>query len=81
MLVRPLNLLILDEPTNHLDIQSREVLLDALENFSGTVVIVSHDRHFLRALATRVFEIDRNEMRIYEGKYEYYLRKRKDFLQ
>lgn len=81
MLVRPLNLLVLDEPTNHLDIQSREVLLDALSKFTGTVVIVSHDRHFLRELANRVFEIDQNEMRIYEGNYEYYLHKREEFLQ
>jgi ATP-binding cassette subfamily F protein 3 len=75
LLGRPLNLLILDEPTNHLDIQSREILLDALREFSGTVVLVSHDRHFLRALVTRVFEIDHGEMRHYEGDYDYYLHK------
>lgn len=73
LLARPLNLLILDEPTNHLDIQTREILLQALQNFAGTVVIVSHDRHFLRSLATRVFEIDHGEMRTYEGNYQYYL--------
>jgi ATP-binding cassette subfamily F protein 3 len=75
MLVQPINLLILDEPTNHLDIQSRETLLAALQNFSGTVVLVSHDRHFLRCLVNRVFEIDRGRMRIYDGHYEYYLEK------
>ncbi|MBP1610322.1 MAG: glycosyl transferase family 1 [Acidobacteria bacterium] len=75
MLVQPVNLLILDEPTNHLDIQSRETLLAALQNFTGTVVLVSHDRHFLRCLINRVFEIDRGEMRIYNGNYEYYLEK------
>jgi len=75
MLVQPINLLILDEPTNHLDIQSREVLLNALRNFTGTVVLVSHDRHFLRLLVNRVFEIDHGEMRIYNGNYEYYLEK------
>ena len=75
LLGRPLNLLILDEPTNHLDIQSREILLDALKDFTGTVVIVSHDRHFLRVLATRVLEIDHGEMRCYEGDYDYYLHK------
>jgi ATP-binding cassette subfamily F protein 3 len=75
MLLRPINLLILDEPTNHLDIQSRETLLTALKNFSGTVVLVSHDRHFLKSLVNRVFEIDHGEMRIYNGHYEYYLGK------
>jgi ATP-binding cassette subfamily F protein 3 len=75
MLVQPINLLILDEPTNHLDIQSRETLLAALQNFSGTVVLVSHDRHFLRCLINRVFEIDHGEMRVYDGHYEYYLEK------
>ncbi len=75
ILARPVNLLILDEPTNHLDIRSREILLDALKNFAGTVVLVSHDRHFLRLLVDRVFEIDHGEMRVYEGHYEYYLAK------
>ena len=76
LLVRPLNLLVLDEPTNHLDIQSRAILLDALRRYSGTLMLVSHDRYFLRALVNRVFEIDRGQMRIYEGNYDYYLSKR-----
>jgi ATP-binding cassette subfamily F protein 3 len=75
LLARPLNFLVLDEPTNHLDIQSREILLEALQSFAGTVVLVSHDRHFLRCLVNRVFEIDHGEMRVYEGDYEYYLHK------
>ncbi|MGA7826746.1 MAG: ABC-F family ATP-binding cassette domain-containing protein [Geobacteraceae bacterium] len=75
LLGRPINFLVLDEPTNHLDIRSREILLDALKGFSGTVVLVSHDRHFLRCLVDRVFEIDHGEMRIYEGDYSYYLEK------
>lgn len=74
LLSRPLNFLVLDEPTNHLDIQSRNVLLTALEKFAGTVILVSHDRHFLRSLVNRVFEIHRGELRIYEGDYDYYLR-------
>jgi ATP-binding cassette subfamily F protein 3 len=75
LLARPVNFLVLDEPTNHLDIRSREILLDALQRFSGTVVLVSHDRHFLRCLVDRVFEIDHGEMRVYEGNYGYYLEK------
>jgi ATP-binding cassette subfamily F protein 3 len=75
LLARPLNLLVLDEPTNHLDIQSREILLAALRGFKGTVVLVSHDRHFLRSLVDRVLEIDHGEMRDYLGDYEYYLGK------
>jgi ATP-binding cassette subfamily F protein 3 len=75
LLGKPINFLVLDEPTNHLDIQSREVLLEALKNFAGTVILVSHDRHFLRSLVNRVFEIDHGEMIPYEGDYEYYLQK------
>ena len=75
LLAMPLNFLILDEPTNHLDIQSREVLLKALKKFKGTVILVSHDRHFLRSLVSRVFEIDHGEMRVYEGDYQHYLEK------
>ena len=76
LLVRPLNLLILDEPTNHLDIQSRGILLEALRGFAGTLILVSHDRHFLRSLVSRVFELDRGRLRIFEGNYDYYLSKR-----
>jgi len=81
LLARPLNLLILDEPTNHLDIRSREMLLEALKKFTGTVLLVSHDRHFLRLLVDRVFEIDLGEIRVYEGNYDYYLHKMNDDLQ
>lgn len=73
ILANPVNFLILDEPTNHLDIKSREVLLNSIKNFDGTVLIVSHDRHFLRSVANRVFEIGHGEMRVYEGSYESYL--------
>ena len=75
LLARPVNFLILDEPTNHLDIQSRAILLEMLQRFTGTVILVSHDRHFLRSLVNRVFEIDHGEMLSYEGDYSYYLEK------
>ncbi len=75
ILARPVNLLVLDEPTNHLDIVSREVLLEAVKNFPGTVIIVSHDRYFLREVTTRVFELDKNKLTIYDGTWDYYLDK------
>ena len=75
ILAMPVNFLVLDEPTNHLDIASREVLLEALGNFSGTIIIVSHDRYFLKHLVNRVFEIDHGRMLVYEGNYDYYLDK------
>jgi ATP-binding cassette subfamily F protein 3 len=77
ILAHPMNLLILDEPTNHLDIRSREILLKAVQDFDGTVMIVSHDRHFLRAVANRVFEVNHGELKIYEGNYEYYTSQKK----
>ena len=70
------NLLVLDEPTNHLDIQSREVLLSALKKFEGTIIFVSHDRHFLRELAEKVYEVDQQHVQIYPGNYDYYLQKK-----
>lgn len=76
ILANPVNLLILDEPTNHLDIKSREVLLTALKNFEGTILIVSHDRHFLKALSDRVFEVDHGQLNVFNGTYEEYLERR-----
>ncbi len=75
ILARPVNFLVLDEPTNHLDIASREVLLRALIDFRGTIMLVSHDRYFLKALVSRVFEIDHGCMRVFEGDFNYYLEK------
>ncbi|MDA3939000.1 MAG: ABC-F family ATP-binding cassette domain-containing protein [Spirochaetia bacterium] len=75
LLAGPVNFLVLDEPTNHLDIASREVILEALQDFEGTIIIVSHDRYFLRNLVNRVFEIDHGDMCIFEGDYKYYLDK------
>lgn len=73
ILIRPVNFLILDEPTNHLDIKSREILMDAIKNFEGTVIVVSHDRHFLKEVSNRVFKIGNGEMVIYDGNYEEFL--------
>jgi ATP-binding cassette, subfamily F, member 3 len=73
ILSRPINFLILDEPTNHLDIRSREILLEALQRFEGTVMMVSHDRYFLRALTNRVFALDKNRLITFDGLYDEYL--------
>jgi ATP-binding cassette subfamily F protein 3 len=73
MLLHPANFLLLDEPTNHLDIRAKDVLLEALEKYTGTVVFVSHDRYFIDKLSTRVFEIGDGKVEIYPGNYEDYL--------
>jgi ATP-binding cassette subfamily F protein 3 len=73
MLLHPSNFLLLDEPTNHLDLRAKDVLLDALQKFSGTCVFVSHDRYFIDRLATRVFEVADGAVNIYPGNYEDYL--------
>ncbi len=74
LLLRPANLLLLDEPTNHLDLASKEVLLDALKGYQGTLVFVSHDRYFVDALATRVVEVGGGRIESYFGNYEDFLR-------
>lgn len=76
ILAKPVNFLVLDEPTNHLDIVSRQVLLDAIKTFQGTVMIVSHDRHFLREITTKVFELDKSQLMVTEGSWDYYLEKK-----
>ncbi|MBV8846704.1 MAG: ABC-F family ATP-binding cassette domain-containing protein [Bryobacterales bacterium] len=73
MLVAPSNFLLLDEPTNHLDMRAKDVLLEALRRYTGTVVFVSHDRYFIDNLATRVIEIEDGHVHIYPGNYEDYL--------
>jgi ATP-binding cassette subfamily F protein 3 len=73
LLLHPANFLLLDEPTNHLDLRAKDVLLDALMDYSGTVVFVSHDRYFIDKLATRVFEIGDGKVEVYPGNYEDYL--------
>ncbi|MGD0297398.1 MAG: ABC-F family ATP-binding cassette domain-containing protein [Bryobacteraceae bacterium] len=73
MLLQPSNFLLLDEPTNHLDLRAKDVLLESIEKYTGTVVFVSHDRYFIDKLATRVFEIGSGEVSIFPGNYEDYL--------
>ncbi len=73
MLMMPSNFLLLDEPTNHLDMRAKDVLLTALQDYSGTVVFVSHDRYFIDRLATRVFEIEEGQVTVFPGNYEDYL--------
>jgi ATP-binding cassette subfamily F protein 3 len=75
LLLKPANLLILDEPTNHLDLASKDVLLGALKRFAGTVIFVSHDRHFISNLATGVLEMKAGAAKYFPGDYEYYLAK------
>ncbi|HWQ56502.1 MAG TPA: ABC-F family ATP-binding cassette domain-containing protein [Bryobacteraceae bacterium] len=73
MLMMPGNFMLLDEPTNHLDLRAKDVLLNALQEFTGTVVFVSHDRYFIDRLATRVFEVADGAVTVYPGNYEDYL--------
>jgi ATP-binding cassette subfamily F protein 3 len=73
MLLAPSNFLLLDEPTNHLDMRAKDVLLDALKRYNGTVVFVSHDRYFIDNLATRIFEIEDGHVHDFPGNYEDYL--------
>lgn len=78
LLLRPVNLLVLDEPTNHLDMHSKDVLLDALKDFGGTVIFVSHDRGFIEDLATRVLELHPGTYRNFPGDYRYYMQRLQD---
>jgi ATP-binding cassette subfamily F protein 3 len=73
LLLHPANFLLLDEPTNHLDLRAKDVLLDALAKYTGTVVFVSHDRYFIDKLATRIFEVGDGRVEVYPGNYEDYL--------
>ena len=73
MLLHPSNFLLLDEPTNHLDMRAKDVLLESLEKYNGTVVFVSHDRYFIDKLATRVIEIGGGKVEVFPGNYEDYM--------
>lgn len=72
------NLLILDEPTNHLDIDSKQILENALNQFEGTVIYVSHDRYFINTTATRILDLTNKQIVNYVGNYDYYLEKKED---
>src|SRR5438046_7727721 len=78
MLLRPANTLLLDEPTNHLDLDSKDVLLEALEDFGGTLIFVSHDRYFVDELATKVIDIGHGDAVVYPGNYEEFLWSKKN---
>jgi ATP-binding cassette subfamily F protein 3 len=73
MLLRPSNTLLLDEPTNHLDLDSKDVLLEALEDYGGTLIFVSHDRYFVEKLANRIVEVGHGQLHSYPGRYEEFL--------
>lgn len=75
LLLRPVNLLVLDEPTNHLDMHSKDVLLEALKSFGGTIVFVSHDRGFIEDLSTKVLELHPGVFREFVGDYKYYMQR------
>lgn len=72
LLLKPFNLLILDEPTNHLDLNSKDVLLDALKDYKGTLIFVSHDRYFIERLAKKVLHLEDGKHKLYIGDYNYY---------
>ncbi len=77
MLLQPFNVLVMDEPTNHLDIKSKHVLKQALQNFEGTLILVSHDRDFLQGLTNKVYEFKDRKIKEYLGDIDFYLDQRK----
>jgi len=80
MLLKPANFLLLDEPTSHLDIPSRNVLEMGLKQFQGTLCLITHDRHLMNEIATKVIEIDHGKPRLYPGNYDYYVYKKQQMV-
>ena len=78
MLLTPCNLLVLDEPTNHLDIPAKQMLEDALRDYEGAALLVSHDRYFISRVANRIVELRDGELVLYRGDYAYYLEKKEE---
>ena len=81
MMLEKGNVLILDEPTNHLDLSAKEVLDEALKEFSGTIIMVSHDRYLLNRVPTKIIEMKKDEINFFDGNYDYYVEKKKELLQ
>jgi ABC-type multidrug transport system ATPase subunit len=79
MMLTPANLLILDEPTNHLDIPAKEMLEEALQNFQGSVMVISHDRFFISKIATTIVAIEEKKLMKYQGDYKFYMERSKAF--
>jgi ATP-binding cassette subfamily F protein 3 len=78
MMLKTANFLVLDEPTNHLDIPAKEMIEEALINYDGTVIVISHDRYFISKIANRIIEIRDGELYSYSGSYAYYLEKKEE---
>ncbi|MEG2813673.1 MAG: ABC-F family ATP-binding cassette domain-containing protein [Oscillospiraceae bacterium] len=78
MILQHANTLVLDEPTNHLDLQSKEELEQSLSNFDGSILLVSHDRYFLNTIPTKIIEITKNGIEIYNGNFDFYLKQQKE---
>lgn len=78
LLLSGINLLILDEPTNHMDIVSREKIEEALKEYEGTLIFVSHDRYLVKSVATKIFEIEHEKIKVYKGDYKYYLESKEE---
>jgi ATP-binding cassette subfamily F protein 3 len=81
MLLHPSNFLLLDEPTNHLDLRAKDVLLNALKEFNGTVIFVSHDRYFIDNLGTKVFEVIDGRVDVFPGNYEEFMLRKQGMAQ